>query len=118
MWKRKPRIETAVCPTCNMVHQPDHPTGEFRLYCRTHRRSLEDKRERDNMVTAWFHCNFDRLAKQCDAETAEQRAKEAERNQKMYAGMQNAFRPNPYDTNAQASGLGTWTEVFGGTPDA
>lgn len=107
MWKRKP--ETAVCPTCRMVHQPDYPIGEFRLYCRTHRRPLEDARERRNNVLAWVDRNFDKVAKQYDEHVAMANAQYAKRNQASYASMAQASVPAqgaPYG-HAAINGLGS-----------
>lgn len=78
MWKRRP--ETTVCPTCNMVHQPDAPTGEFRLYCRTHRRPLEKAAERRYNVLQWVDRNFDKVAKLYDEHVAAMNAAYSSRN--------------------------------------
>lgn len=104
----------AVCPQCRVLHSPVDTHGDFLDYCTAHRPLKLAEKHRYEQVMGWVDRNFDKVAALYDAETAEQRAKEAQRDQAAYAQMQNAFRPNPYDTNAQASGLGTWTEVFGG----
>lgn len=121
MWKRKPKIETAVCPTCRMVHQPDHPIGEFRLYCRTHRLPLEDAAKRRHDVLAWVDRNFDKIAKQYDEHVAAQNAAYKERNQKIYASMA-AMQGHAMGVSASAqSGLNAAANIHGpgfGGPNA
>lgn len=110
MWKRKP--QTAVCPTCRVVHQPvEH--GEFREYCQADRRPMLEADERRYNVQDWFNHNYDRLAKQYDEEMAAQCAKQATNNQANYANRASAKA----NVGLDAYGLGGAANIFG-VPDA
>lgn len=118
IFARKP--ETAVCPKCNMVHQPDHPIGEFRLYCRTHRRPLEDAAERRYNVLAWVDRNFDKVAKLYDEHVEALNAACAKHNQAAYAQMANQSA-NPFAFSSAQQGLNAATNIHGpgfGGPNA